>query len=112
MKSVVIPWCNQVACGRPWVWQQNSAPAHRSKETQALLQRECHDFVTFSHCPLLRPEPAGLLRLVIRREHHQRDLPQQQNQPGHRHPPSIRRAPRGACGKGMLPVPDPYGGSD
>ena len=21
MKSVVIPWCNQVAGGRPWVWQ-------------------------------------------------------------------------------------------
>ena len=22
LKSVVIPWCNQVAGGRPWVWQQ------------------------------------------------------------------------------------------
>ena len=21
LKSVVIPWCNQVACGKPWVWQ-------------------------------------------------------------------------------------------
>ena len=21
LKSVVIPWCNQVAGGRPWVWQ-------------------------------------------------------------------------------------------
>ena len=21
LKSVVIPWCNQVACGRTWVWQ-------------------------------------------------------------------------------------------
>ena len=29
-----------------------------------------------------------------------------------RHPPSIRRAPAGACGKGMLPVPDPYRGGD
>ena len=37
MKSVVIPWCNQVAGGRPWVWQQDSAPAHKSKETQAWL---------------------------------------------------------------------------
>ena len=35
LKSVVIPWCNQVAGGRPWVWQQDSAPAHKSKETQA-----------------------------------------------------------------------------
>ena len=57
-------------------------------------------------------EPAGLLRLVIRREHHQHDLPQHQNQPDRRHPPSISRAPASACGKGMLPVPDPYRGGD
>ena len=31
LKSVVILWCNQVAGGRPWVWQQDSAPAHESK---------------------------------------------------------------------------------
>ena len=33
LKSVVIPWYNQVASGRPWVWQENSALAHKSKET-------------------------------------------------------------------------------
>ena len=77
LKSVVIPWCNQVAGGRPWVWQ----PAHKSKETQAWLQKECYDFVPFSHWPTLlrRPEPAGLLRLFIRWEHHQHDLPQHRN---------------------------------
>ena len=32
--------------------------------------------------------------------------------PDRRHPPSIRRAPAGACGKGMLPFPDPYRGGD
>ena len=113
LKSVVIPWCNQVAGGRPWVWQQDSAPVHKSKETQAWLQKECYDFVPFSHCPLLPlPEPAGLLRLVIRREHHEHDLPQYQSQPNRRHPPSIRRAPAGACRKDMLPVPDAYRGSD
>ena len=53
LKSAVIPWCNQVAGGRPWVWQQDSAPAHKSKETQAWLQKECYDFVPFSLCPLL-----------------------------------------------------------
>ena len=80
LKSVVIPWCNQVAGGRPWVWQQDSTPADKFKVTQACLQRECYDFVPFSHCPLLlRPEPAGLLRLVIRREHHQHDLSQHQS---------------------------------
>ena len=49
LKSVVIPWCNQVAGGRPWVWQQDSMPAHKSKETQAWLQKEWYDFVPFSH---------------------------------------------------------------
>ena len=113
LKSVVIPWCNHVDAGRPWVWQQDSAPAHKSKKTQAWLQKECYDFSPFSHCPLLlRPEPAGLHRFVIRREHHQHDLPQNQSQLDRRHPPSIHRAPTGACSKGMLPVPDPYRGDD
>ena len=51
LKSVVIPWCNQVAGGWPWVWQQDSAPAQKSKETQAWLQKECYDFELFSHWP-------------------------------------------------------------
>ena len=51
LKSVVIPWSNQVAGGKPWVWQQDSAPAHKSKQTQAWLQKECYDFVPFSHRP-------------------------------------------------------------
>ena len=37
LKSVVIPWCNQVASVRPQVWQQDSAPVYKSKETQAWL---------------------------------------------------------------------------
>ena len=56
LKSVVIPWCNQVAGGRPWVWQQDSAPAHKSKEIQAWLQKECYDFVPFSHWPPSSPK--------------------------------------------------------
>ena len=56
LKSVVIPWCNQVAGGRPWVWQQDSVPAHKSKETQAWLQKECYDFVSFSHWPPSSPD--------------------------------------------------------
>ena len=51
LKSVAIPWSNPVAVGRPWVWQQDSAPLHKSKETQACLQKECYDFVPFSHWP-------------------------------------------------------------
>ena len=39
LKNVVIPWYNQAAGGRPWVWQQDSAPVHKSKETKAWLQK-------------------------------------------------------------------------
>ena len=60
LKSVVIPWCNQVAGGRPWVWQQDSAPAHKSKETQAWLQKECYDFVPFSTLAPTFPDPNPL----------------------------------------------------
>ena len=56
MKSVVIPWWNQVACGRPWVWQQDLAPAHESKETKAWLQKERDDFAPFSHWPPSSPD--------------------------------------------------------
>ena len=55
LKSVVILLCNQVAGGRLWVWQQDSAPAHKSNETQAWLQKECHDFVPFFHWPPSSP---------------------------------------------------------
>ena len=53
LKSVVIPWCNQVAGDRPWVWQQDSAPAHKSKEIKAWLQKECYDFYPSLTVPLL-----------------------------------------------------------
>ena len=55
-----VPGCAE-ECGDPLVqsgdrwqtlrWQQDSAPAHKSKETQAWLQKECYDFVPFSHWP-------------------------------------------------------------
>ena len=61
---------------------------------------------------LPRSEPAGLLHLVIRRKHHQHDLPQHQSQPDRCHPPSIHRAPAGVCKKGIFPVLDPYRGGD
>ena len=60
LKSMVIPWWNQVVGGRPWVWQQDSALAHKSKETQAWLQKECYDFALFSHC--LSPPPTWTRR--------------------------------------------------
>ena len=62
------------------------------------------------HLP--QPEPARLLRLVIRWEHHQHDFPQHQSQPDCRHPPSIHQALPALVEKGMLSVPDPYRGGD
>ena len=56
LKSVVIPWCNQVAGDKPRVWQQDTTPAHKSKETQSWLQKECYDFVPFSHWPPSSPD--------------------------------------------------------
>ena len=114
LKSVVIPWCNQVAGGRLWVWQQGLGAGPQVQRDPGLVSegvlRHC---TLLSLAPLLpRPEPAGLLRLFIRREHHHHDLLQHQSQPYRRHQPSIRRALAGACGKAMLPVPDPYRGGD
>ena len=106
LKSVVIPWCNQVAGGRPWVWQQDLEPAHKSKETQAWLQKECYDFVPFSH----RPPPPPLDYFIWSY------VENITNMTSHNTKASliaaIRRAPAGACGKGMLLVPDLYQGSD
>ena len=56
LKYMVIPWCNQVASGIPWVWQQDSALTHKSKETQAWLQKECYNFLPFSHWPPSSPD--------------------------------------------------------
>ena len=93
LKSVMIDCCNQMAGGRPWVCQKDSAPAHKSRETQAWLQKECYNFVPFSHWP---PPPSTWTRRTT----------------SFGHTPSICRTPDCACGKGMLPVPDPYRGSD
>ena len=94
LKSVVIPWCNQVA-------------GDLGLASEGVL-RLCI-LLSLAHL-LPRHNPTGLSRLVIRREHHQRDLPPYQSQPDRRHLPSIHRTPAGVCGKGMFPVPDPYQG--
>ena len=49
LKSVVIPWCNQMAGGRPWVWQQDSAP----KRPRLVFRRS----TTTLHPSLTGPPP-------------------------------------------------------
>ena len=56
LKSVAMPWCNQLARGRPCVWQEDSAAGHKSKEIQTRLQKECYDIVPFSHWPPSSPD--------------------------------------------------------
>ena len=110
LKNVVIPWCNRVAGGRPWVWPQNSAPANESKETQAWLQKDCYNFVPFSHWPRSSPDLNPLDYFVWSY------VENITNMTSHNTKASliaaIRRAPAGACVKCMLPVPDPYRGGD
>ena len=113
LKSVVIPWCNQVAGGRPWVWEQDSAPATSPKRPRLSFRRSA----TTSYPSLTGPlPPPTWTRWTTSFGHTSRTLPRwpptTPNQPDHRHPPSIRQASAGACGKGMLPVPDPYPGGD
>ena len=87
LKSVVIPRCNQVgvAAGLGAGPQVQRDPGLVSEGVLQLC-------TLLSLAPLLpTPEPTGLLRLVIRWEHHQHDLPQHQSQPDHCHPPSSCR---------------------
>ena len=118
-----VPGCSE-ECGDPLVqsggqWQTLGVAAGLGAGPQ--VQRDpglasegvLRLFTLLSLAPLLlRHEPAGLLRLVIRWKHHQHDLPQHQSPLDHHHLPSICRAPAGACGKGMLPVLDLYRGGD
>ena len=111
LKSVVIHWCNQVAGADPGCGSKTRRrPTSPKRPRRGFRRRAMTLYPSLSDPFLPQPEPAGPLRLVIRREHHQHDLPQHQSQPDRRNPQSIRRAPADACGKGMLPVPDPYRG--
>ena len=110
LKSVVIPWCNQVAGGRPWVWQQDSAPVHKSKETQAWLQKECYDFEPFSHWPSSSPDLNPLDYFIWSYVENITNITSKNTKASLI--AAIHRAPAGACGKGMLPFPDPCRGGD
>ena len=104
LKSVVISWCNQVAGGRRWVWQQDAAPAHKSKETQAWLPKECYDFVPFSHLPPPPPTWIHWTTLFGHTSRRSQTWPPTTTKPAWSPPsaeysPIIRRAPAGACGK-------------
>ena len=109
LKSMVIPWCNQVAVGRPWVWQQDSAPTHKSKRPRLGFRRSA----TTLYPSLIGPSPLTLNPLDYFLWSYVENIT---NMTSHNFKASlitdICRATAGACGKGMLPVPDPYRGGD
>ncbi|KAL1114925.1 hypothetical protein AAG570_007748 [Ranatra chinensis] len=44
LNTVVKPWIRRVADGRPYVWQQDSAPCHTSGKSQKWLFENFYDF--------------------------------------------------------------------
>ena len=101
LKCVVIPWCNQVAGGRPWVWQQDSAPAHKSRLGFRRSATTLYPSLTGP------PPPPTWTRWTTSFGHTSRTSPTW---------PPITPKPAWsqpfACGKSMLPVPVPYRGGD
>ena len=45
LRDVVKPWIDRVADGRLYVWQQDSAPCHTSRKTQAWLSENFVDHI-------------------------------------------------------------------
>ncbi|QQP36730.1 Uncharacterized protein FKW44_021914 [Caligus rogercresseyi] len=46
MRDVVAPWIKKVAAGRPYVFQQDSAPCHTSRKTQKWLSENLDDYTS------------------------------------------------------------------
>ena len=55
MKDVVAPWIKKVAAGRPYVFQQDSAPCHTSRKTQKWLAENLDDYMSPNIWPLTPP---------------------------------------------------------
>ena len=55
LKSVVIPWCNQVAGGRPWLWQQDCAGPQVQRDP-GLVSEGVLRLRTLSHWPPSTPD--------------------------------------------------------
>ncbi len=45
LQTHVKPWIEEVAAGRPYVWQQDSAPCHTSRKSQKWLSDNFFEFV-------------------------------------------------------------------
>lgn len=56
LKTVVKPWIDKVCKGRPYVFQQDSAPSHRASITQDWLSENFYDHVTPNMWPPNSPD--------------------------------------------------------
>ena len=103
LKSVVIPWCNQVAGGRTWCWPTSL------KRPRFGFRRSA---TTLYPCLTGSPPPLTWTRWTPSFGHTLRTSTWPPTTPKPAWSPCIRWAPTSACEKGMLPVPDPYRGGD
>ena len=55
LEKVVEPFAQQHFNGRPWIYQQDSAPSHRSKRTQDWCRLHFPDFLSSSEWPPTAP---------------------------------------------------------
>ena len=72
LKSVVIPWCNQVAGGRPWVWQQDRRRPTSPKRPRLGFRRSA---TTLYPSLTGSPPPPTLTRWTTSFGHTSRTLP-------------------------------------
>jgi len=77
LSSVVFPWIEKVAHGRPWVWQQDKSQCHVSDKTIDWLKENAYDFVDKETWPPNSPDlnPVdyffwGVLEAKINRRRH------------------------------------------
>lgn len=56
LRDVVKPWIDQVAKWRPYVFQQDSAPAHKAKVTQNWMSKNLHSHITPDFWPPNSPD--------------------------------------------------------
>jgi len=56
LDKVVKPLNTSLFQGKPWTFQQDSAPAHRAKTTQEWLKRELPDFIASDEWPAASPD--------------------------------------------------------
>lgn len=75
LETVVKPWIDRVCDGRPYVFQQDSAPAHKAVVTQDWMAANLHDHITPNMWPPNSPDLNPLdyyMWGVVERETNQR----------------------------------------